>query len=268
MPAASADWRARALTVAASDSSGASGIQSDLRVFAACGVYGVSAAALVAAQDTLAVRRVFKLAPSIVAAQIDTVLRDIGADACKIGWYRSPELTAIIAGRVRRRSIPQVVLDPCLWSDAGALLTPPRTVKRLVRELLPCTTVLCATPRELSVLAGTPVQTSADLPAAVRQILALGTQSVVIEDPQGEGAAWVGDSAGVRPVAPWANSPHPLANEGGLFSAALTAALATGAHLAEAVCQAVAFVESVRPQAQPLGRGLPLWAPGAIGGQP
>ncbi|NLC56880.1 MAG: hypothetical protein GX774_08600 [Armatimonadetes bacterium] len=250
----------RALTIAASDSAAASGVQADLRVFAARGVYGVCAVTLVAAQDTRAVRRLYKLPASIVGAQIDTVLRDIGADACKIGWFRSPELTTLIAGRIRRREIRQVVLDPCLWSANGAVLTPPRTVKRLVRELLPCTEVLCVTVRELSVLAATPIETEEELRAAAERVRSLGARSLVVEDAFGEHPVWAGIGAELQPVAGRTTGATRLTDEGGLFSAALTAALAAGAALPEAARSAAAFVEAARADAQAPGRGSLVWS--------
>ncbi|MBI3947807.1 MAG: bifunctional hydroxymethylpyrimidine kinase/phosphomethylpyrimidine kinase [Armatimonadetes bacterium] len=256
----------RALTIGASDASAASGIQADLRVFARCGVYGTCAVALVAAQDTFTVRRVFRLASSIVGAQIDAAVADIGADAVKIGWYRSPELTTVIAGRLRRRTLKPVVLDPCLWSERGEALTPPRTVKRMVRELLPHVAVLTVTPRELGVFAGMPADEGPEsVAAAIERVLALGVANVVVEDPRGAHAVSIGDASGIHAVAEWA-SPSPPAGEGALFSAALTAGLAVGQGLREAVRSAVAFMAAMPHTGEilPLGKGLPVWVPNIL----
>lgn len=252
----------RVLTIAASDTSGASGIQADLKVFARYGVYGTCAVTLVAVQDTVAVRRVFRIAPSIVGAQMDAAVADIGADAVKIGWYRSPELTSVIAGRVRRRQLKCVVLDPCLWSEQGESLTPPRTVKRMVRQLLPLVTVLTVTPRELSVFAGMPIDLQPDgLAAAIEQVRSLGPESIVLEDPRDTHTVWVGDSTGVHRVAEWRAPCSPLAAEGSIFSAALTAGLAQGAPLHEAARAAAQFMASIteRGEINPVGKGLPVW---------
>ena len=74
-----------ALTIAGSDSSGGAGIQADLKTFAALGVYGTSAITAITAQNTLGVHAVEPVAPEIVAAQIEMVVSDLGADAVKIG---------------------------------------------------------------------------------------------------------------------------------------------------------------------------------------
>src|SRR5262245_19061134 len=78
-----------ALTIAGSDSSGGAGIQADLKTFAAHGVFGCSAITAVTAQNPLGVGAVAVLDPSIVVAQIDTVLADLEIHATKIGLLAS-----------------------------------------------------------------------------------------------------------------------------------------------------------------------------------
>jgi hydroxymethylpyrimidine/phosphomethylpyrimidine kinase len=249
----------RALTIAASDSCVTSGAQADLKVFDRCGVYGTCAVTTIAAQDTFTVRKVYKLPASIVGAQIDAAVLDVGADACKVGWYRSAELTTVIAGRLRRREVQQVVVDPCLWSERGEELTRPRTVKRMVRELLPVVQVLTLTRRELAVFAGGPVETAAEVEEAARQARELGPAVVVVEDapaPEGLGVL-VCDEAGTRRVAE-GMAQEPLAGAGSIFSAALTAALARGESPAEGTRFAAEFVAQARRAALPLGKGLPV----------
>ncbi len=251
----------RALTIGASDSSGAAGVQGDLRVFQRCGVYGACAVVLIAARDTFAVRRVFQPAPTIIGAQIDAVVKDLGADACKIGWLRSPEVVGVVAGRVRRRGLRPVVLDPCLWSERGEELTPPSTVKRLVRDLLPLVTVLTVTVRELGVLAGVPVGSAEEIGQALERARSLGPESIVVEDAAVEGGAavLVGDAGGVEAVAVAPGEPL-FAGRGEVFSAALTAALARGDGLHRAAEFAAGFVTETARDAVPLGKGLPIAA--------
>src|SRR3954449_199210 len=74
-----------ALTIAGSDSGGGAGIQADLKTFSALGVYGTSAIAAITAQNTVGVRAIFELPADLVAAQIDAVVEDLGADAVKTG---------------------------------------------------------------------------------------------------------------------------------------------------------------------------------------
>jgi len=104
----------RVLTIAGSDSSAGAGVQLDLKIFERLGVYGMTAVTAVTAQDTAGVRKINSVSSRIIAAQIDAVARDIGLDACKIGMLYDPTAVGTVAGRINRREIPNVVLDPVL----------------------------------------------------------------------------------------------------------------------------------------------------------
>src|SRR5579864_8837603 len=94
-----------ALTIAGSDSGGGAGIQADLKTFTALGVYGTSAVTAVTAQNTCAVTAVHELPAEIVAAQIDAVLEDIGADAIKTGMLASGPIIRAVAGCLSRHGV-------------------------------------------------------------------------------------------------------------------------------------------------------------------
>ena len=89
----------KAMTIAGSDSGGGAGIQADLKTFAALGVYGSSALTAVTAQNTLGVTAVVELPPDMVAAQIDAVMSDIGADAVKTGMLANSAIIRTVVPR-------------------------------------------------------------------------------------------------------------------------------------------------------------------------
>lgn len=76
---------ARVVTIAGSDSGGGAGIQADLKTIAAHGCYGASIITALTAQNTLGVTAIHPVPTDFVAAQMDAVFGDIGADAVKIG---------------------------------------------------------------------------------------------------------------------------------------------------------------------------------------
>jgi len=98
------------LTIAGSDSGAGAGIQADLKTFAALGVYGTSAVTAITAQNTVGVRAVEEVSPALVAAQIDAVLEDIGADAVKTGMLSSAAIRPRISEAVTRGKVT-------LWTD-------------------------------------------------------------------------------------------------------------------------------------------------------
>src|SRR4051812_31732309 len=130
----------RLLTIAGSDSGGGAGIQADLKTFAAHGGYGMSVITALTAQNTREVRAVHEAPPEIVAAQIDAVLDDIGADAIKIGMLANAEIVRAVAASLRRwlaaAPVP-VVLDPVMIAKSGDALLRDDAIAALTEELLP-----------------------------------------------------------------------------------------------------------------------------------
>src|SRR5437764_15441514 len=101
-----------ALTVAGSDSGAGAGIQADLKTFAALGVYGTSALTAVTAQNTLGVRAVVALEPTIVVAQIEAVLEDIAPRAVKTGMLANADIVAAVVAALARHPALPLVIDP------------------------------------------------------------------------------------------------------------------------------------------------------------
>src|ERR671926_150833 len=130
-----------ALTIAGSDSGGGAGIQADLKTFSALGVFGMSALTAITAQNTTAVTAVFELPPDLVAAQIDAVLTDIGADAVKTGMIANSEIIRVVAAKIGDRLLRE------------------EAVQALRTELLPLATVVTPNLPEAEVLTGRSIST-------------------------------------------------------------------------------------------------------------
>ena len=92
---------ASAMTIAGSDSGAGAGVQADLKTFAALGVYGTSVLTAITAQNTLAVTAVHEIPTDIIAAQIDAVVSDIGADAVKTGMLSSSEIIQCVTDSLK-----------------------------------------------------------------------------------------------------------------------------------------------------------------------
>src|SRR5919204_280606 len=165
-----------ALTIAGSDSGAGAGIQADLKTFAALGVYGTSALTAITAQNTLGVRAVEELSPAIVAAQIDAVIEDIGADAVKTGMLASAAIIETVAERLRHHGITQVVVDPVMVAKSGDRLLREDAVQALRQTLLPLALVVTPNLPEAEVLAGIAIRGRAELEEAARRIAATGAR--------------------------------------------------------------------------------------------
>jgi hydroxymethylpyrimidine/phosphomethylpyrimidine kinase len=250
--------RPRALTIAGSDSGGGAGIQADLKTFAALGVYGASAVTAITAQNTTGVRLIHEVPADVVAAQVDAVLSDIGADAVKTGMLFSPAIVEAVAGCLRAHGVTRLVVDPVMVAKGGDRLLREDAIAALRDLLLPIAAVVTPNAPEASVLAGLDVVDARTAREAARRIHALGPRLVIVKGghlggERSEDIAFDGTTFDVL-SAPRIDTPHTHGT-GCTFSAAIAAGLARGASPLDAARAAKAFLQGAIEHAEPLGAG-------------
>lgn len=247
-----------ALTIAGSDSGGGAGIQADLKTFSALGVFGTSAITALTAQNTQTVTGIHEIPPDMVVAQIEAVAADFGIAAAKTGMLFSARIIQAVADAVARLRIQPLVVDPVMVSKAGAHLLLPEAVDALRAQLLPCATLLTPNLPEAEVLVGHPIGwRDSDLEAAAREILALGPRAVVIKGGHrpGDSDDLFYDGATMRHLRCERIASRNTHGTGCTFSAAITALLARGRALDEAVAQAKEYVTQALQTDLSLGHG-------------
>ena len=250
----------RVLTIAGSDSGGGAGIQADLKTFAAHNTFGMSAITAVTAQNTVTVSAVHPVPSSLVTAQIDAVMDDLGVDAVKIGMLASAELVSAVAETLKRRPPTHVVLDPVMISKSGAALLQDDAVDTLRRELLPLATVVTPNLPEAERLSGLELGSSPSLDARRQAAAILGTGSTAVLIKGGHAA---GDE--VEDLLITAGGEHLFRHPrvqtdsthgtGCTLSSAIAARLARGEDLPAAVGGAVDYLQGAIRAAPGLGRG-------------
>ncbi|GAB6094917.1 bifunctional hydroxymethylpyrimidine kinase/phosphomethylpyrimidine kinase [Desulfatiferula olefinivorans] len=171
----------RALTIAGSDSGGGAGIQADLKTFSALGCYGMTAITAITAQNTEGVQAVYPMDPSCVAAQIASVLSDIGADAVKIGMIWSSELAGVVAEVLGRYPVPHVVFDPVMVAQSGDSLLDDTDSRRMVTRLAPHVHLITPNLSEAERLLGRTISGVSDMEKAVRDLADLGCPHVLLK---------------------------------------------------------------------------------------
>ncbi|HSK30561.1 MAG TPA: bifunctional hydroxymethylpyrimidine kinase/phosphomethylpyrimidine kinase, partial [Candidatus Limnocylindria bacterium] len=171
----------KVLTIAGSDSGAGAGIQADLKTFAALGVYGTSAITAITAQNTVGVTQVFELSPELVAAQIDAVIGDIGAQAAKTGMLASAPIIDVVAAKIKQHRLRNLVVDPVMVATSGDLLIKKNAVAALRSQLLPLATVATPNLPEAEELTGMKLRSSEEMEEAARRIIKMGARSVVIK---------------------------------------------------------------------------------------
>lgn len=152
------------LTIAGSDSGGGAGIQADIKAISATGSYAASAITAITVQNTLGVSAVHNIPEDTVAAQIDAVMNDLGADAVKIGMLSTASLVRTVRDALLRHNPRNVVLDPVMVATSGDRLLSEDAIAVLSEELAPLARVITPNIPEAEVLAGVSICRTEQLP--------------------------------------------------------------------------------------------------------
>ena len=248
----------RALTIAGSDSGSGAGIQADLKTFAALGVYGMSAITSVTAQNTVSIKAVQDVRPTVVKAQIRAVVEDIGVDAAKVGMLHTTPVIKAVAEELKKYKFP-IVVDPVMIAKSRARLLEQKSMHSLIEEIFPLATVLTPNALEAEALTGGKIRNIDDAKKAAEKISEMGPKAVIVKGghiPQGNT---------VTDVLFYEGHFHTFETEklegksthgtGCTFSAAIAAELAKGKDVVEGAETAQKFVAKSIRFGFPLGRG-------------
>jgi hydroxymethylpyrimidine/phosphomethylpyrimidine kinase len=265
----------KVLTIAGSDSGGGAGVQADLKVITALGGYGMSVITAITAQNTLGVTAIQDIDLTVIEAQIDAVLNDIGADSVKIGMLASPEIVQVVAASLRKHGITRIILDPVLRATSGASLGGDDTAQAIMKELFPIASLVTPNLEEASLLLGRDITQVDDFKSAAEELLALGPQAVLIKGGHLDSAhtqltdylMWrsIEDDLEIIQVKEFKHLRVNTENTHGTgcsLSAAIATYLADGHDLPHAVGKAIAFVEAGLQAGRFLSIGEgpgPLW---------
>lgn len=260
-PAASARAIPIAVTIAGSDSGGGAGIQADLKTFSALKVFGASVLTALTAQNTRGVTAIHDAPPDFIGAQIDAVFDDLAVRAVKIGMLSRPAAIRAVAEGLGRWAGPPVVLDPVMVAASGARLLEDAAVETLRTDLLPRADLITPNLPEAAALLDTDVATTeAEMQAQGERLLALGAKAVLVKGGHGEGAESVDllvTPGGVTRFPAPRLATRNTHGTGCTLSSAITAGLAHGLPLEEAVRAAKAYISGAIAAADQLdvGRG-------------
>ncbi len=246
-----------AMTIAGSDSGGGAGIQADLKTFAALGVYGTSTLTAITAQNTVGVHAVHEIPTDIIAAQIDAVLSDIGADAVKTGMLASSSIIQCVASELERRPVPWLVVDPVMVAKSGDALLWEDAVDALKTLLVPLASVITPNIPEAEALTGKKIESDTQVREAAEAFITMGAKSVVVKGGHRKGPATDLFFDGTT-FHEFTSPRIETANTHGTgctFASAVAAGLARGMSILEAVGLAKEFITEAILSSFPVGQG-------------
>ena len=246
-----------ALTIAGSDPSGGAGIQADLKTFSSLGVYGMSVVAALTAQNTQGVRDVMHVPADFVGLQLDAVLTDIPPGAVKTGMLGTAAVVDIVSHKIRRHGVTHLVVDPVMVSSSGVHLLEHSGEDMLKRALLPLALLVTPNLSEASVLTGIEVKDLQGMEEAARRLHRMGARNVLIKGGHLEGDAVdvFFDGSRIQKLSSPRASTRDLHGTGCVLSAAITAWLASGVPLYDAVERAKRYVTEAIENSLRLGKG-------------
>jgi hydroxymethylpyrimidine/phosphomethylpyrimidine kinase len=256
----------RVMSIATSDSGAGAGIQADLKAFLRCGVYGTTAIVATTAQNTVGVTGIHALPPRVAVDQIEAVVSDIGVDAVKTGMLFNAGIISAVAGAIRRLGLPNVVVDPVMVAESGAVLLEEDAVDVYERELFPLATVITPNVSEAFALIGEEVDEDR-LEDCARALHSFGPKAVLITGGHtSSGDDLLYDGRGFARIGGPVYQSKTTHGAGCTHSASLASFLALGYDLEEAARRAHAVAsEAVRHGLDEIGEGAgPVHALGPL----
>jgi hydroxymethylpyrimidine/phosphomethylpyrimidine kinase len=245
-----------ALTIAGSDPSGGAGIQADLKTFHQFGVYGEAVVTLLTVQNTVRVSRVECMSAELVVEQIRAVIEDVRPQAAKTGALGGRAIVEAVAAIAAEFDFPLVV-DPVMISKHGAPLIAEEARAAVRDQLLKRAYLLTPNLAEAESLAGFAIRDVDGMRRAAEALVRMGARAVLVKGGHLDGAAvdvLYDGGAWQEFPAPRIDTRHTHGT-GCTYSAAITAELARGAPLAEAVAHAKAYITEAIRTAPGLGSG-------------
>lgn len=154
----------RILAIAESDSSGATGIQADIKTILALGGHAMTAISILTTQNTKGILDIQHVGTSFLAAQIRASIGGFGTDAIKIGLLENEaaiNAVADVLDEYKEQRIP-IVVDPSIVSRNGQTLVSDSAIAAWKRRLYIHAKILTPNLREAELLSGTSIQNMND----------------------------------------------------------------------------------------------------------
>lgn len=237
-----------AMTIAGTDSGGGAGVQADLKTFQELGAFGTSTVTAVTAQNTNGVHGVQAIDTEIIEKQLRAVMDDLQPTAAKTGMLFSTEIITTVANCLNDYDI-QLVIDPVMIAKGGASLLQQEAIDALKTKLVPLATIITPNIPEAEVLADMDIQTEEDIEIAAQKIIDMGAQTVIIKGGHAKDPKFSEDyilTKGKSPYilqTPRIDTRHTHGT-GCTFSAAITAELAKGRSVDEAIETGKLFIQA------------------------
>ncbi|MDQ0174870.1 pyridoxine/pyridoxal/pyridoxamine kinase [Bacillus chungangensis] len=238
----------KVLTIAGSDSSGGAGLQADLKTFEEYGTFGFTAITTIVTMDSSNNwnHHVHPVDTDLVREQLETIFSGGPLSAMKTGMLGTIDIIKLVRDVIDKYEMKNIVIDPVMVCKGEDEPLQPENGLAIRELLLPKATIVTPNLFEAGQLSNMKkLSTVDDMKEAAKKMIDLGAQNVVIkggktlEDNKAIDLLYDGSEFTLYE----AEKIHTNYNHGAgcTFAAAITAGLAKGFSVKEAVAKAKAF---------------------------
>ena len=254
------------LTIAGLDPSGGAGIVADIKTFTAFGCFATSVIASITFQNTTGVFGAINQTAESVRRQFEPIVEDFEVSALKTGMLPTGEIIEEVARLVKENNLKIFVVDPVVRSTSGFDLIDDEALQILIEKLFPLSALVTPNLPEAERITKMKIKNESDIETAARIMQNLGAKNVLIKgghlfNPKSK----VQSSKSAKDFLFVGEEVHIFEAEfiettathgtGCTLAAAITANLALGESLLEAVGAAKKFVTEAIKNAPNLGKG-------------
>ncbi len=260
------------LTIAGLDPSGGAGIVADIKTFSAFDCFATAAITSITFQNTTGVFGAIHQTAEALRGQVEPIVEDFEIAALKTGMLPTREIIEEVARLIRVNNLKNFVVDPVVRSTSGFDLIDDKALKILIEKLFPLSDIVTPNLPEAERITQMKIENENDIEKAAKIMQSFGAKNVLIKGghipisdfgfrisdlenrkPTARDFLFIGDEKHIF-EAEWieTNATH---GTGCTLAAAITANLALGKSLIEAVETAKQFVTNAIKNAPNIGKG-------------
>lgn len=246
------------MTVAGVDPSAGAGTLADIKTIAAFECYGVAAVTSLTFQNTQQVFDARHQSAETVRRQMTALFDDFEVAAVKTGMLPTPEIVFEVAGIIKARGVPIVVVDPVLKSTSGYDLAAQEVASALRSTLFPLASLVTPNVTEAQRISGEEIGDSITMQRAAEAILVMGPGAVIITGGDSEADSSTDlllDAQGFSLFSAQRIKSANTHGTGCTLASALACLLARGWSLREAIPIAKQYISKAIFSAPPIGHG-------------
>lgn len=248
------------LCIAGSDSGGGAGVQADIKTLNTLKVFATTAITCITAQNTREVLSIKRQQPSVVADQIEAVLKDFQISAVKIGMLYDKVLMKAVLKSLEELHDTPIIVDPVMISKSGDDLLKPDSISFFVKNIVPKSFLITPNLHEASRITNMKkIKSRSHIEECFNKFIDLGATNILIKGGHSEDTSKSTDYLSYNNKIFTISSKryHTLNTHGTgcTLSAAISGNIASGMNLLDATRKAKKFINLAIKNSFSIGMG-------------